>query len=510
MVSPQVFRVFIASPTDAADEREAAHEVVASVNKELEPQAVKFELVGWETVPGTARRPQDAINELVDQSDFMLCVFRKRWGSPPGGDLYSSGTEEELFTGLLSLGDTKRPMRDVCLVFAEYPGERRDKEVTDLQEQVVQSKALFFEHVISQTDYCKRLRRRLLQWAGISGTKPSLLIGLKPRSGRDVIRANQLRMEAEILASLGLVDNAEVQFKKAVSFGGLEEKLAYSVFLGRHDRIDESLEIVDNAMSELAAMENGRVEKLVEVLRMKASLKRRRADLDGAWASLKTALSNAIGDDSSLVKVRARINDELGVVAYKQGLQHRGKKQHSLFRDKFDEARRFLMEGLRERQELGDSFGVAQSEINLGRLEVALGNYDDAIHRHSSAILMLEPVADGTLANAYLARAQASLAKEQASREPDNQDSADQKERIEEAQTLLDSALDDAERSLALNKTLMNRRNEAMVLNVIAQIHGAHGNLDLAREYATECVRINEELGLTPLKKIRDLAGGLG
>lgn len=82
----------------------------------------KFEVVGWESVRGTARRPQEAINELIHECHYLVALFKKSWGSEPGSPWgYTSGTEEELFTGLLDLGQDDRPMRDVWVAFISDP-----------------------------------------------------------------------------------------------------------------------------------------------------------------------------------------------------------------------------------------------------------------------------------------------------------------------------------------------------------------------------------------------------
>ena len=81
-----------------------------------------YEVVGWERVRGTARRPQEAINELIGESHFLIALFKGSWGSEPGSPWgYTSGTEEELFTGLLELGRAEQPMRDVWVVFLDHP-----------------------------------------------------------------------------------------------------------------------------------------------------------------------------------------------------------------------------------------------------------------------------------------------------------------------------------------------------------------------------------------------------
>jgi len=61
-----------------------------------------YEVVGWDRVRGTARRSQEAINELISESHFVLTLFKSFWESEPGSPWgYTSSTEEELFTGLL-------------------------------------------------------------------------------------------------------------------------------------------------------------------------------------------------------------------------------------------------------------------------------------------------------------------------------------------------------------------------------------------------------------------------
>ena len=59
-------------------------------------RGVTYEVVGWERVRGTARRPQEAINELIAESHFLVALFKESWGSEPGSPWgYTSGTEEE-------------------------------------------------------------------------------------------------------------------------------------------------------------------------------------------------------------------------------------------------------------------------------------------------------------------------------------------------------------------------------------------------------------------------------
>lgn len=93
-------RIFLASPGDVGGEREVVRACVAEHNARRRGETnVVFEVLGWERVRGTARRPQEAINELIAESHFLIALFKSSWGSEPGSPWgYTSGTEEELFT----------------------------------------------------------------------------------------------------------------------------------------------------------------------------------------------------------------------------------------------------------------------------------------------------------------------------------------------------------------------------------------------------------------------------
>src|SRR6266542_13131 len=131
MVDALPLRIFLASPSDLENEREVVRACVDEHNVRRKGQSnVTYEVVGWDRVRGTARRPQEAINELISESHFMVTMFKGSWGSEPGSPWgYTSGTEEELFTGLLELGLTEQPMRDPA--FRVIRGFwRRDRGIT--------------------------------------------------------------------------------------------------------------------------------------------------------------------------------------------------------------------------------------------------------------------------------------------------------------------------------------------------------------------------------------------
>lgn len=96
--SANVYKVFIASPSDVDEEREIIREVLARWNA-INSEKYKIVLlpVGWEThsSPEMGKEPQKIINErLLENCDLLIGVFWTRFGTPT--DDYDSGTQEEI------------------------------------------------------------------------------------------------------------------------------------------------------------------------------------------------------------------------------------------------------------------------------------------------------------------------------------------------------------------------------------------------------------------------------
>lgn len=93
-----LFRVFIASPSDCAEERSIIPDVLHQWNAlHSFAEAVCLEPVKWEThsAPEMGSEPQSIINKrLLEISDMMIAVFRQRLGTPTS--TAESGTAEEI------------------------------------------------------------------------------------------------------------------------------------------------------------------------------------------------------------------------------------------------------------------------------------------------------------------------------------------------------------------------------------------------------------------------------
>jgi hypothetical protein len=94
----ETLRVFIASPSDLTEERQAATEAVNDWNAQHAiAELVVLLPVKWEThsAPQAGDRPQEAINkQLVQGCDVLIGMFWTRIGTNTG--IADSGTVEEI------------------------------------------------------------------------------------------------------------------------------------------------------------------------------------------------------------------------------------------------------------------------------------------------------------------------------------------------------------------------------------------------------------------------------
>lgn len=157
----KVFRVFIASPNDLADERRDLREVVDAINRIYSQETDwRIELLGWEdTLPG-AGRPQDLINVDLDKADLFIGCLWRRWGTPSGGG-GRTGFEEEFERALKRRTTSGLP--EMWLFFKHVdeaerndPGEQL-KKVLAFREREEKAKRLLFQHFSDVADWHRRL-----------------------------------------------------------------------------------------------------------------------------------------------------------------------------------------------------------------------------------------------------------------------------------------------------------------------------------------------------------------
>ena len=95
--SESVLTIFLASPSDVADERNQLHETVTEWNRAWARNlGVRLEIARWEddAYPGIGIDAQDVINRQLPQDyDLFIGIMWSRFGTPTGRD--GSGTAEE-------------------------------------------------------------------------------------------------------------------------------------------------------------------------------------------------------------------------------------------------------------------------------------------------------------------------------------------------------------------------------------------------------------------------------
>lgn len=459
MVAALPLRIFLASPGDLADERAAVRACIEERNalREAESNAT-YEVVEWDQVRGTVRRPQEAINELVAESHFMVVLFKSEWGSAPGSPWgYTSGTEEELFTGLLELAQPGQPMRDVWVGFVAGPPP--NERIEALRQQMIDRHPMMFESVSDLRDLKQRLSDRLGSWEAFAGSKIPRHVDLLPSSGKDVLGAANMRLRGEKLIELGQHEPGRTALKEAAASGGPVEHLAYARFLRRHGDLDGAYTFTQKAIDYF--LDGG---SLYSALAADAfSAQARVLSAQGLHAEaigrLEHALTLLVDGDAYAQSVRCRTLDDLGLARQKVGDLPGAQRDFEL--------------ALHARQDSGTDYDVSQSLINLARLEVAAGELETAAKYADQVITTLRGTPPtGLHANAEVLVAQVRLRQGRPA-----------------------EAIPHAERGLALDRQLANRNGEAISLYVLAQCCSADGRSVEAADHAQACLELNQSMG---------------
>ncbi len=452
-------RVFVATPGDLTSERALVDTVISEHNARQTTDSARFERAGWESVRGTARRPQEAINELIGECHFMIVMFRRSWGSEPGSPWgYTSGTEEELFTGLLQLGEDDRPLRDVWVGFLNETAP--DPRITQLQDQMKSTHAMMYESASDAADLKRKLTARLESWASKFGPKAPRHIALIPSSGKDLLLASSLRRDGEKLVQLGQPAAGRVNLKEAAVLGGPPEKLAYAKFLEHAGELDAAQAEIEHVI-DYFAREPGilHTPAAAEAFAALAGIFRRKGSDVDAIGRLQQALTLLRENDPYTSAVRCRIADELGLAHQKIG--------------ELTSARESFEISHLERIKFGDELGTCQSLVNFARLHVAEKDFDSAGRCAEDALRGLAGFPPGALhANAEVLRAQVLLRLGRAS-----------------------EAMGNVARAIAINRQIGYARGEAISLLVSAQCHKSAGDLSAAMEAAEKALAINVKTG---------------
>lgn len=459
MTAEAPLRVFLASPGDLIDERALVKSAIERYNSTRRREGERpYQLVEWGQTRGTAQRPQGEINTLISSAEFLIVLFKASWGSATGSPFgYTSGTEEELFTGLLELGVREQPLEDIWVGFVDDPSP--ETEITELKKQMQIRHPLLYESIAGDLELDRKLSDRLEGWQKTAGTKTPRWLDLVPRSGRDVLGAARLRLEGESLIRLGQTDPGLERLKEGARIGGPTEQLAYARALGRRGQLEEALRITKAAIDGILL--SGIVVNSTlagEAFLTEAGILRRQGSDLEAVNRLGTILGELDRRASDAWRVTTRILDERGLA--NQRLR------------RMTDARADFVEALELRRTYGRSIEVAQSLVNLIRLEVG---EKDLAAADEYADLMLEALSGTTPsdlhANAWTAVAQLRLRQGRAA-----------------------DGVPYALQALRLNEQTANTSGIAKSLLVLTQCSRESGEIEQALAYAKRCIEINESM----------------
>lgn len=457
--TPLPLRIFLATPGDLSDERQVVATTIEEHNRRHRGKTNPgFQIVGWEQVRGTAQRPQEAINELISECHFMIVMFKQKWGSEPGSPWgYTSGTEEELFTGLLELGQADQPMKDVWVAFMSHASP--EERVTRLKEQMVREHSMLFEATAGIRELKEKLAERLTSWENMASAKRPRHIDLISSTGREMLKAARLRIAGEKLVDLGQPVVGRASLAEAAAIGGPVENLAYARLLARQGELDNAFDSTQLAIDQcLEGVSDLYSNLTAEAIAAQAGVLRRQGQTHAAIGRLEHALTLLIEDDPFTDQIRTTILDNLGIA-------HQSLNQ-------LEKAKAAFTASLEIRTTSAHEQEIAQSSVNLARLAVAARDLPAALERAREAEDYLQHSAATALhANAATLLAQVLL-------------------RLGEPK----SGIPHAERALALNQQFANTQGEAISLLLLAQCFRAAGQPDAAIEYAKRCLQINEEM----------------
>jgi len=116
MFLANVYKIFLASPSDVPKERQLAREVIQKWNElHSERTGIILQAVGWETHSYSSMegRAQGILNkQILKDADFLIGIFWCRLGTPTGD--HESGTLEEIREHI----DAKKP---AMICFSDQP-----------------------------------------------------------------------------------------------------------------------------------------------------------------------------------------------------------------------------------------------------------------------------------------------------------------------------------------------------------------------------------------------------
>lgn len=165
--SRKIVQIFLASPSDLPEERQAAKAVIDSFNKQwADWLGIQVELIGWEDTFKRFGRPQEQINVDLDRCEAFIGMLWRKWGTPPSkdGGPYTSGFEEEFERALTNRTKSGRP--EMTLFVKKIDQDFLKDQGPDLKKVLAFKERIHREHLILYEEFAllEEFEEKLSTW----------------------------------------------------------------------------------------------------------------------------------------------------------------------------------------------------------------------------------------------------------------------------------------------------------------------------------------------------------
>lgn len=375
-------QIFLASPGGLRSERDRLRKTVEHQNQiSAYWHGVAFIARGWEEVAGGLGRPQALINEIVDECDYTIVILADRWGSSPGDEDYSSGTEEEFMLSLDLRAEADKHLRDVLVLFRSIPdpqvadpGEELRK-VLAFKKRLEDSKQILFDTFDSLDSLQEKVEKALIKWEKPWEERVPLRITLPATTEEPNIATVQDPLARALeFAAAGQLVQAEMLFARAVQSDDPQALSEFARFLRRQGRLNDSHTLNMRVVEDLAARPSLSAEEtgfLSDSLANIGVIARKQGKLADSARTLSEAVAVARGASNPLP----------GHLAY--ALDNLGHTQAQL--DQTAAAEASFADAEQVRVEAGDDQGRLASLLNQGWMLARARRFDEALDRFGSA-----------------------------------------------------------------------------------------------------------------------------
>lgn len=390
-------KVFIATPSDLTEEREAFRNILELLNEGFGDGAnIEFEALGWENeYASTGRRVQSLFNKMIDECDVFILAMHTRWGQTASDAApYSSYTEEEFYRAYDRFREQSKPeifvfFKQIERALEAHPDEQLQK-VLDFRKKLEESGVDFYK-AFKDVQQFKTLIGRHLR-AYVKGDLTSLKQGLHPIIlPLDVVKeieAQKKEVQLEVqnasmekdqaLLQLELRDLKMAEFAAALSFEG---KIEYA-----------------RQMFSIVSLES----KNLKILNLSFLFYQRTGDLDAADAVLQK-WDDLLVDNKNTIE-GAAVTGNKGIILLNRGKTDEAQKcfQHALsiyeteiflpglaqqfgnlgvvnqIQSKYKLSERFFFKALDIHKSLNQQRFIGADYLNLGDVYSELGQLDMA------------------------------------------------------------------------------------------------------------------------------------